>query len=274
VSQWKGLASASVGSRSLQNVLLAARGITGPQAVLEGVDGFMEALGKKFHIDWNHEGLELIECALIKKYNAEVHTQSVLEGILELRHAHHIDPRQVRAITIDVFKTAFEIVGGGKFGSKTAVRTKEDADHSLPYLAAVALLDGDVWPEQFAPERIARADVQSLLRKVTVRPKRLYTMEYPRKMDCFIVIQLQNGKRLTIEKEDYEGFNTRPMTWDRTVQKFNRLAAKHVDPALQDEICEAVAHLEMTSAADLASLLGSAGRHRKGSRAESTRRHR
>jgi 2-methylcitrate dehydratase len=53
-----------------------------------------------------------------------------------------------------------------RFGPKINVHTKEDADHSLPYLLAVAALDGDVQPAQLDPERIAKPDVQGLLRKV------------------------------------------------------------------------------------------------------------
>jgi 2-methylcitrate dehydratase len=55
------------------------------------------------------------------------------------------------------------------------VETKEQADHSLPYLLAVALLDHDVMPAQFTPERIIKPDVQGLLKKVSVRPNTMNT---------------------------------------------------------------------------------------------------
>lgn len=58
------------------------------------------------------------------------------------------------------------MIGGGKYLDPTTVETKEDADHSLPYLVAVALLDGEVQPEQFEVARIRRPDVQQLMRKV------------------------------------------------------------------------------------------------------------
>ena len=48
------------------------------------------------------------------------------------------------------------------------MHTKEEADHSLPYMVAVALLDGEVTPAQYLPERIVREDVQRLLRQVAV----------------------------------------------------------------------------------------------------------
>jgi 2-methylcitrate dehydratase len=65
---------------------------------------------------------------------------------------------------------AYHIIGGGEEGNKKLVRTKEEADHSLPYMTAVALLDGQVLPEQYLPERIRKTDVQELLQKIEVRP--------------------------------------------------------------------------------------------------------
>ena len=79
-------------------------------------------------------------------------------------------PRRSPGSRLDTFDAAYHIIGGGEEGDKTLVRTKEQADHSLPYLVAVMLLDGQVKPEQFRAERIARRDVQNLLRKVVVRP--------------------------------------------------------------------------------------------------------
>ena len=58
------------------------------------------------------------------------------------------------------------IIGGGEEGEKTLVRTKEEADHSLPYLIAAGLLDDRVMPEQYRSERIQSPDVQALLRRV------------------------------------------------------------------------------------------------------------
>jgi 2-methylcitrate dehydratase len=91
------------------------------------------------------------------------------------------------------------------------VRTKEEADHSLPYLVAVALLDGQVLPEQYLPERIQRPDVQALLGKVSVRPDADYGRRFPTEMPCRLRILLTNGRTLGLEKRDYEGFLTRPI---------------------------------------------------------------
>ena len=102
---------------------------------------------------------------ILKKYNAEIHSQSALEGILELKKEYALSGEEVAQVEIEIFDVAYNIIGGGEEGDKTIVRTKEEADHSLPYLAAVAILDGQVMPEQYRPDRIRGQDVQTLLEK-------------------------------------------------------------------------------------------------------------
>ena len=91
-----------------------------------------------------------------------MHSQSALEGIIELREHNHLRGEDVRKVKIDIFRTAYDIIGGGEFGPKDQASTKEEADHNLKYLAAVALLDGAVEPPQFLPRRIDSRDVQEL----------------------------------------------------------------------------------------------------------------
>jgi 2-methylcitrate dehydratase len=73
-------------------------------------------------------------------------------------------------VKVEIFDVAYNIIGGGEEGDKTVVCTKEQADHSLPYVLVVALIDGEVMSEQYTPERIRRQDVQSLLRAISVEP--------------------------------------------------------------------------------------------------------
>jgi 2-methylcitrate dehydratase len=108
------------------------RGITGPPEVFEGNKGFMEVIAGPFELDWSREDLERVTRTGIKKYNAEYHSQSALEAVLALKHEHRFHPNDVAAVEIDVFDVAYHIIGGGEEGSKILVRSKEEADHSLP----------------------------------------------------------------------------------------------------------------------------------------------
>ena len=256
LSHWKGLAYPNTGFAATHAAFLAMRGITGPLEVFEGEKGFMESIAGKFDINWEREGLESVRRTIIKKYNAEIHSQPAIEGILELREAHHPRIEDVDQIQVKVFDVAHKIIGGPE---KYDVRTKEEADHSLPYIVAVALLDGQVTPAQYAPERIVRQDVQDLLRKVVVQPDESYSRRFPDEMPTRLEVKLRNGRNLNIEKRDYEGFFTRPMSWEKTVEKFISLAADHAPGSLRKRIEDAVANLESIPVSNLMKLLGQVG---------------
>jgi len=258
LSQWKGLAYPFAASAAVEAALLAGRGITGPRQVFEGNKGFMDAIAGPFEIDWEHEDLERVRRTFLKRFNAEIHSQSALEALLELRAAHRVDPAGVARIELETFQVAYDIIGGGEEGAKVEIAIKEEADHSLPYLLAVALLDGQVLPEQYAPERIVAADVQSLLHRVDVRPAADLTARFPAEHACRLRLVLDDGTVLAAEKRDYEGFLTRPMTWLRAREKFERLAGAAIEPEQTAELADAVAVLDELGTRDLAALLAHA----------------
>ncbi len=259
LSHWKGLAAPNAAFAGVHAAFLAMRGITGPSEVFEGNKGFEESIAGPFEIDWETEGLDRVTRTILKRYNAEIHSQSTLEGTLELRDRHAIDPATIERVEIETFDVAFHIIGGGEEGDKTIVGTKEEADHSLHYMVAVALLDGQVLPVQYEPERILREDVQTLLRKVTVRPREDFSRRFPAEMPCRVAIRFRNGAVLEIEKRDYEGFLTRPMRWETVAAKFEGLAGLRLDPELGSGIRAAIQELDERPASELAGLLARAG---------------
>jgi 2-methylcitrate dehydratase len=259
LSNWKGLAYPNTVFGATHAAFLAMRGITGPQEVFEGNKGFMEAIAGHFELDWQRENLEAVLRSSVKKYNAEFHSQSALEGMLELRAAHRLQPQEIECIELDTFDVAYHIIGGGEEGDKQHISTKEEADHSLPYMLAVALLDGEVSPAQYRPERILRDDVQSLLRKVVVRPDDALSARFPAEMPCRLRIFLKNGQQYSVEKRDYEGFATRPMSWESAQAKFERLATPYADPKLLHTLEEMVAHLEEVEVPQLTAVLAKVG---------------
>lgn len=259
LSNWKGLAYPNTVFGATHAAFLAMRGITGPLEVFEGNKGFMESIAGPFAIDWQHENLEAVLNSSVKKYNAEFHSQSAIEGLLELRTAHQLRAEEVERIELDTFDVAYHIIGGGEEGDKQRISTKEEADHSLPYMLAVALLDGTVSPAQYEPQRILREDVQSLLRKVQVRPDDALSNRFPQEMPCRLRVVLKSGERYSIEKRDYEGFATRPMSWESAKDKFERLAAPYTDQQLLLKIETMVAHLEDFEVRHLSEVLAKAG---------------
>jgi 2-methylcitrate dehydratase len=255
LSNWKGLAYPHTAFGGTHAAFLAKYGITGPAAVFEGNKGFMDAIAGQFSIDWKNEDLERVTDTIIKKYNAEIHSQSSIEGIIELRNKYVFTADDVDRIEIEIFDVAYHIIGGGEEGDKTIVRTKEEADHSLQYMVSAALLDGQVLPEQYEKTRIESNDIQQLLKKIKVSPKQEYSDRFPNEMPVTLTVHLKNGETYTIDKRDYEGFHTRPANWDTIIEKFESLAKPYTSEEIRDTIVETIQDFENHKVRDLMKIL-------------------
>jgi 2-methylcitrate dehydratase len=236
-------------------VLLAAHGITGPQQVFEGNKGFKETISGPFEIDWLAEDLERVRLTILKKHNAEIHAQPALDAALDVRSQPNFAIDKVRDVRLRTFRVAYQIIGGGEEGDKRTVRSKEEADHSLPYMLAVALLDGEVQPEQYAAERIAARDVQDLLRRVTITPDQTLSARFPQEMPAVLEVELDDGRVLRTARNDYHGFHTNPFDWTMARQKFDRVTRAFLTKEAADRIAEVIASLEERSVSELTACL-------------------
>src|SRR5580700_5425629 len=263
LSQWKGLASAQSALGAMNALFLARRGVEGPLQVIEGPLGIDHLLDRRLRVDWDAQGYEGVVSSTIKKYNAQIHTQSAVYCMIGLATANKprlevaagFDPRTIVSIDAEVTQITYDFTGGGLYGTEAAVTSKEQADHDLRYLLAVALLDGKVMPAQFTRQRVNRPDVQSLLTKVSARPNASYTAQYPRRMPVKITVRLKDGTTFRHEVQDYPGMPSRPFTWNDVVEKFDQLTADRIDSDLANQIKDAVHSLEHIKVSDLMALL-------------------
>lgn len=261
LSNWKGLAYPNTAFCGTHATFLAMRGISGPVEVFEGNKGFIDSIAGPFEINWKHEGIDRVNRTIIKKYNAEIHSQSAIEGLLELRDQHGFSGDDIDRMHLQTFDVAYNIIGGGEEGSKVEVFTKEAADHSLPYMLAVAALDDQLMPEQYNRERINREDVQDLLRRVEIEESPELSERFPDEMPINLTIYLKDGREFEISKRDYDGFFTRPMTWDQAVDKFSILSAPFTSQEIRRDIVLAVEQIEDLYVDELMRLLKYVGEH-------------
>lgn len=255
---WKGLAYPHVAKEGTWSALLASRGITGPEEIFEGNKGF-KALAGDYTLDWASEDLESVTRTIIKKYNAEIHSQSALDAALDIRKQDGFNPAHITSIELATFDVAYSIIGGGEGGDKQTIRTKEEADHSLPWVLAVALLDGELNPAQYETERIIADDVQQLMRTVTITPDDSFSDRFPQEMPARLTITLDDGSEdgnvFTAEESAYDGFFTQPLDWAGARAKFDALTTPFADQGLRDEISDIVHGLENHRTSDLTAAL-------------------
>ncbi|MEM5382942.1 MmgE/PrpD family protein [Paraburkholderia phymatum] len=258
VSQWKGFSPGITGMRAVYSASLAKRGFTGPLRLFEGPNGLVRMFDQPLDIDWDDKRLDVVHQTIMKKYCSLIHGQPVLEATLELKRKHGLTSSDIEEVVCDIFQTGYDIAGGGGFGAKDDPQTKEQADYNLKYLIAAALLDDQVGPAQLEPARVQAADAQALLKRVTIRPDAAFSARYPHALNTRITIRCRDGRVYSKEHVGFEGGLDNPLTWERTVEKFNWLSEQYADEALRGQVIDLVSTLEAHSVAELMQLLAKA----------------
>jgi 2-methylcitrate dehydratase len=256
VSNWKGISPAITGMRAVYTTLLAGRGVTGPYALIEGPNGLVQLFDQPIDFRTDDRSLSAVERTYLKQYCSLIHGQNIIDATLAIRDQQHITGDDVAEVTLEVFQGAYDFAGGGRYGNKDYPQTKEQADYNVKYLTAVALLDGQVGPEQIETRRVRRTDVQDLLKRVAVTPADDLTAAYPGRTSTRVHITLKDGRSFEQEQSDFEGSPTRPMTWQRVVDKFHWLAEPFADDTLRNEIVSAIERLDDIETTELTALLG------------------
>jgi len=253
INEWKGLASANAARNAVYACLLARNGVEGPTDLFEGQKGWQDTISGEFAVDLD-PGCERVFDTMTKRYVAETYAQSAVEGVIELADSEGIDPDEVASIRLNTFAGAKLIIGGGE-GSRYEVETKAQADHSLPYMLAVALIDRELTNAAYEPERITSEDVQELLRMVTVDENPEFTERFEGgEMPARVEIELDDETTHTVEKSAFRGHPTDPMDWADVEVKFHEMAGERYDDTHRYGFVDTVRTLEQYDATDLTEL--------------------
>jgi 2-methylcitrate dehydratase len=163
----------------------------------------------------------------IKFWPAEYHSQSAIEAALFLRK--QIDVAEVKSVTIESHDASVDIIGSEP--EKWRPETRETADHSLPYITAIALIDGEVTSKQFEPDRFADPAIWKFLENVKVERNAELSAMYPGAVANIVHVDRSDGRRLT-KRVDYPlGHAKNPLKDSEVEGKFRSL----VEPALGEK---------------------------------------
>ncbi|MFT4437139.1 MmgE/PrpD family protein [Caballeronia sp. 15715] len=237
LSVWKAAAAAYAARAGLFAALAASEGITAPTLSLDGTHGlFAQVTGvpDTGHFDTPLQTLHLLDTHL-KAYPSQYFTQTAISAALELRLKLEIG--EIRRITVSTFE--FGRVAAADGPDKWQPKTRETADHSMPYCIAIALLDGELTAAQFEPECLQRADVRDLLKRITVDEAPELTAMYPARVPTRIVVEMEDGSELQALTEYPLGHSRNPMTPEQLAAKFGALCGlgKETDALFADLHC-------------------------------------
>src|ERR1700736_492344 len=224
LSHWKGVAFADAARRGVYSALLAGAGMTGPAPIFEGQMGFEKQLGVSLgDVGERFKGAPaMILNTSIKYWPAEYHSQSAIEAALFLREQVG-EGVEVKSMTIESHDASVDIIGSEP--EKWKPETRETADHSLPYITSIALIDGEVTDKQFQPERFTDPTIWKFLENVTVQRNDELSSLYAKAVANIVHVTLQDGRELT-KRVDYPLGNALNPVSDKQLEgKFNSLVA-------------------------------------------------
>ena len=260
LSMWKGCAFANAARNGVFAATLAADGMTGPSPIFEGDLGFMKLVTREpfavapMGAEFDTDAPFMITDTYIKFWPAEYHSQSAIDAALRLRQRIG-DVSKIAAVDVYTFEASYNIIG--KYAEAWAPKTRETADHSLPYCTAVALLDGEVTLRQFDPARFTAPDVLRLLERVKVHLDDTLTPRYPRGIPNRIVVTLSDGRQEALEVEFPRGHAGNPMTDAEVEAKFRSLVEPRYGRATADAVLEQCWRFEeLPAVTDLLRLFG------------------
>jgi 2-methylcitrate dehydratase len=255
LSDWKGFADAEAARNAVFAALLARGGMTGPAPIFEGQSGFFKQVSGPANIDpgtFGRRGVPfLIHRCVIKPYPAVIYTQTAIVAGIEL--AKEVGPLD-RIAAIEIATTVRGYQRTGSEPEKWSPKTRETADHSLPYITARAMFDGDITHESFATELFSDPRILAFMQKITVREDPDLTARGGGAVPTRVTAILADGQRVTREVDYAPGFSERPMNRSDVERKFRGNVGKRWPRERTDATLQALWALDQTD--DLSVLLG------------------
>jgi 2-methylcitrate dehydratase len=224
--------------------LLAEKGYTGPEHVLDGKEGLTHVLGPEWKLnlltDRLGESWRITQCGM-KAFPTEALTHTPISAVLDLVKRNDLKPQQVRRIKIHSLARAADILSDA---SKYDPRTKETADHSLPYVIAAALVERQVTPAQFTPEKIMDPTIRAQLEKVEVVADAEIEKVFPALQRVVVEITTTDDRHLSEQLDYPKGDPRNPLTDAEVEEKFAALAEGVLSSGAQKKLKEAIWNLE------------------------------
>lgn len=236
--------------------LLAEKGFTGIDGVFEAdYGGFCSTLTSEPRLAALTDGLGTrfeTEKVGFKIYACCGSCHTSVEAIRRLRHAHGIDADAVESIVVHTSK-ATQLHVGWPYEPRSITA----AQMNLPYCAAVTLIDGNAFVEQFTEQRIHDARVIDLARRVEVRHAPEFDAMGPTaRHRVRVELALRGGRRLDETVQHAKGSDADPLSHDEVVAKFHRLAGPIIGRGPAQELHDVVMALDaVASLAPLTALL-------------------
>jgi 2-methylcitrate dehydratase len=236
LSNWKACAAGESSRKAIFAVELAQAGMTGPNQVFEGRDGFFLRVNRKRfalpRLGGGTAPFAMLQC-FTKRFALGQYSQTVAQAGVEARKFFS-DIGEIDQVNVKVAPIAIQVMADSP--DKWRPQTRETADHSMPYAAAVAMMYGTVEEKYYEDPYLHDQRLLDLVGRVRCLPSEEAERREKEINLCDLEIVLKSGRRENVRVEYHRGHWKNPMTDAELEEKFHSLARRQLSPAKTDEL--------------------------------------
>ncbi|HWP59888.1 MAG TPA: MmgE/PrpD family protein [Candidatus Acidoferrales bacterium] len=251
----KSIADGMIAANAVVAALLAERGITGPQDIMESRGGFIRAVAGKVDGDRLLAPVQTYRIMEVntKYFNTIRMAQTAVAGALRLVQEHGLKWTDLASVTV-YLPTREHASHEGIWNDPSRLRpqNRDSANHSIAFSLAAGLVDGELGPEQYREEKLRDPDVLSLVDKISLQADPALDAHWPKAAVTRVALRARGGKSYEATTLYPPGHHRNPLTDEQLNEKFRRLAKAVLSAARAQRVIETVARLdELSSAAEL-----------------------
>jgi 2-methylcitrate dehydratase PrpD len=226
--------------------LLAKKGFKGPSTILEGRDGFLHAYS--LNADGNKvlEGIgssfEIMRTS-IKPHACCRYMQPPIDGILKIIKENQIKAEEVEKVILGILKAGFPIIvtpEGLKYNPQSII----DAQFSMPFGAAAAILYGETSLNQYREKIIQSPEMKQMMDRVRCVEDPELEKVFPKQWPATAEIKTKDGRTFSTRIDYPKGDPENPLSWDELIEKFNGLTSSIYSKARREKVIEQVRKVE------------------------------
>jgi 2-methylcitrate dehydratase len=243
----KAASAAKVLRTAIFSANLAEAGLKATPRPYEGIGGVFDKVSGPFELTLPAMpgGPMVVETSYLKRFPTELHSQALLGFVLE-KVRPWVAADELESFDVETYWHAIDSLARRDKGAWDP-QTREGADHSLPYLLSVALVDGELsYHSSFTQERFSDPALRPLMERFSFVENEKLTENYrPPGMEiignpCYRVhIKKKNGEELREDVTFPKGHYNNPMTIDDINAKFADAAQGIIDADTRNAISTA-----------------------------------
>jgi 2-methylcitrate dehydratase PrpD len=232
----------------LMAALLAGEGFTGPETILEGKYGFLKAYSSRPKPDrilknWGRP-FQVLKTS-IKPHACCRYKQGPIDGILKIMRANKLAATDIESVTLGILKTGFPLVVQPE-EQKRNPQSIVDAQFSMPFGAAVAILYGKASLDEYSSANIHSAEVKKMMNRIRCIEVPELDKEFPQRWPALATIKTKTDQEYLVKIDYPKGDPENPLSQDELIQKFKGLTAPVYSKDRMNKIIDKIKTLERT----------------------------